>query len=210
MIWAMASGTPPGLRLHLEEILPEQRNVEAFEAFEVDHHFSGVGRRVIHLNALNVFRTGNHAEHVLITFYDVTQVREGQIKAERAATVMQTIVDTVRGPLVILDADLTIAAASRNFVRIFGEAEADVLGKRIEDLKQRQWDITPLQQLLARVVPDEAPFEDFLVEDDFPGLGHRVFKLNARKIHVPGNHVAQLCWPSKTSPGPSLLTATRI
>lgn len=179
----------PGLRVLLEQILPEQ---QAVEAFEVDHTFPHVGRRIIHLNARKVYRIGNHVEHVLMTFYDVTDVREGQLKAARVATVMQTIVDTVRDPLVILDSDLIITAASRNFIRIFGDAEADVLGKRIEDLKQGQWDITPLQQLLARVVPDEAPFEDFLVEDDFPGLGHRVFKLNARKIHVPGNHVTQL------------------
>jgi len=179
----------PGLRLLLEEILPEQPSVEAFE---VDHDFPGVGRRIVNLNARKVYRQGNDVEHVLMTFYDVTEIREEQLKTKRAGALLQTIVDTVRDPLVLLDSDLRITAASRNFIAVFGDAEGDILGRRIDELKQGQWDITALTTLLERVVPDEAPFEDFIVEDEFPGLGSRIFKLNARKIFVPGNHVSQL------------------
>lgn len=179
----------PGLRTLLEQVLPEQRQVEAFE---VDHDFPRVGRRIVNLNARKIHRLGNHVEHILMTFSDITEVRDAQLKARRAAAIMQTIVDTVRDPLVILDADLKITAASRNFVEMFGETEADVLGRSISSLKQGQWDITALTNLLEKVVPNEAPFEEFLVEDEFPGLGLRIFKLNARKIFIPGNHVTQL------------------
>ena len=98
----------------------------------------------------------------------------------------------MRDPLVILDDQLRITTASRNFVALFGEAEAALIGRRVDELKQGQWDVTALTNLLEKVVPDEAPFEGFLVEDEFPGLGSRVFKLNARKIHVSGNHATQL------------------
>lgn len=179
----------PALRRLLEQILPEQRGVESFE---VDHHFPRVGRKIVDLSARKVYRLGNHVEHVLLTFYDVTAIVEQRLRADRAATVMRTIVDTVRDPLVILDHQLRITTASRNFIAIFGDAEADVIGRRIDELKQGQWDIAALRALLERVVPDEAPFDDFLVEDEFPGLGKRVFKLNARKVHVPGNHQTQL------------------
>ncbi|SKA26653.1 sensor histidine kinase [Consotaella salsifontis] len=179
----------PELRRLLEEILPQRRVVDAFE---VDHVFPGVGRRIVHLNARKVFRQGNQVEHVLVTFYDVTAVREEQLRAARAAMVARTIVDTIRDPLVILDKDLKITMASRNFVRMFGDAEADVVGKEIFDLKQGQWNVAALRAQLERVVPDEAPVEEFLIEDEFPDIGHRAFKLNARKIHVDGNHVTQL------------------
>lgn len=179
----------PELRRLLEEILPELRTVDSYE---VDHLFPGVGRKVIHLNARKVFRVGNHTEHVLVTFYDVTQERDAQRLAARAAQVTKEIVDTIRDPLVILDEDLRITMASRNFFAIFGDAETEVLGKTIGDLMQGQWDVTALNTLLQNVVPNETPFNDFLVEDEFPVLGHRVFKLNARKIYVPGNHVTQL------------------
>lgn len=177
------------LRQLLEEILPEQR---AVEAFEVDHHFPRVGRRIVHLNARKVFREGNHVEHILMTFYDVTDARLEQIQAARSAAILQSIVDTVRDPLVILDQDLRITSASRNFVELFGDAEAAVIGKRIDQLKQGQWDVSTLTSLLERVVPDETPFDNFRVEDDFPRLGHKIFNLNARKIFVPGNHVSHL------------------
>lgn len=179
----------PGLRKLLEEILPEQRNVEAFE---VDHDFPRIGRRIVTLNARKIHRVGNHVEHILMTFYDVTEAREEKLKAARASALLQSIVDTVRDPLVILDDDLRIRSASRNFIEMFGDSAAAVVGKRIDELKQGQWDIAALTGLLEKVVPDEAPFEDFLVEDDFPGLGPKIFKLNARKIFVPGNHTSHL------------------
>lgn len=177
------------LRRLLDEILPKERSVEAFE---VDHDFPRVGRKIIDLSARKVYRLGKHVEHVLMTFYDVTTIVEEKLNAVRAATVTRTIVDTIRDPLVILDQQLRITTASRNFVTLFGDSEADVVGKRIDELKQGQWDIGALSSLLERVVPDDAPFDNFIVEDEFAGMGKRVFKLNARKIYVPGNHVTQL------------------
>src|SRR5580693_9450257 len=45
---------------------------------------------------------------------------------------------------------------------------------------------------MARVLPENKPIESFEIEDDFPGLGRRVFNLNARKISRPGNHVHRM------------------
>ena len=81
---------------------------------------------------------------------------------------------------------------SRNFVRLFGESEANVLGKRIDELKQGQWDVAALTALLHNVVTDESAFESYLIEDEFPDLGHRVFRLNARKIYGLDNHVTNI------------------
>lgn len=177
------------LRRLLEDIMPRQTTVEAYE---VDHVFPGVGRRVVQLNARKVLRPGNLVEFLLLTFYDVTDARLGHLASERAYLLAKSIVDTVRDPVVVLDADMRITMASRNFTRMFAVEEADVMGRRIEELGQRQWDVTALRTLLERVVPEDRPFDGFLVEDDFPGLGHRIFKLNARKVFVPGNHVTTL------------------
>jgi two-component sensor histidine kinase len=42
------------------------------------------------------------------------------------------------------------------------------------------------------VLPENKPIESFEIEDDFPGLGRRVFNLNARKISQPGNHAHRM------------------
>ncbi|MDP3255239.1 PAS domain-containing protein [Bosea sp. (in: a-proteobacteria)] len=139
-----------------------------------------------------VFSEGGELQFFFASQVDVTGSREERLRTERAVKIAQSIADTVRDPFVILDEQLRITTASRNFVRLFGDAEPNVLGRRIDELKQGQWDVAALTALLKNVVPDEAAFESFLIEDEFPDLGYRVFKLNARKIHVPDNHVINL------------------
>ncbi|HXP97522.1 MAG TPA: response regulator [Telmatospirillum sp.] len=104
----------------------------------------------------------------------------------------QCIVDTIRDPLVVLEQDMTIVTASKAFLTIFGIAEADAQGRRVSELGQRQWDVPALRDLMARVLPENKPIESFEIEDDFPGLGRRVFNLNARKIFRPGDHAHRI------------------
>jgi PAS domain S-box-containing protein len=104
----------------------------------------------------------------------------------------QCIVDTIRDPLVVLEHDMTIVTASKAFLTIFGITEAETHGRRVSELGQRQWDVPALRDLMERVLPDDKPIESFEIEDDFPGLGRRVFNLNARKISRPGNHVHRM------------------
>ncbi len=139
-----------------------------------------------------VFSKAGELQFFFASQVDVTASREEQLRADRAVKIAQSIADTVRDPFVILDENLCITTASRNFVRLFGDTEANVLNRRIDELKQGQWDVAALTALLRHVVPEETVFESFLIEDEFPDLGHRVFKLNARKIHMPDTHVTNL------------------
>jgi two-component sensor histidine kinase len=179
----------PALRQLLEEIIPRENIVDAYE---IEHDFAGVGSRTMLLNARKVFRPGNNVEFLLLAIDDVTELRKKEREAARHQYVAQTIVDSVRDPLVILDDEMRIAAASRNFLSTFAHGAENVMGRRLEDLMQGQWDVAALRAMLDRVVPDDHPFDDFLLEDDFPGLGRRIFKLNARKIRAPGNDLTQL------------------
>ncbi|MHA6688246.1 sensor histidine kinase [Mesorhizobium sp. A556] len=179
----------PALRVLLEEILPRETTVEAYE---VEHIFPDVGPKTMLLNARKVHRPGSSVDFFLLTIDDVTELRNEQRKATINLRLGQTIADTVRDPLVILDSEMRIVTASRNFVLMFGDSAEDIVGQRLEDLKQGQWDVAALHALLDHVVPDDRPFDDFLLEDEFPLLGHRIFKLYARKIQVRGNHSAQL------------------
>ena len=108
--------------------------------------------------------------------------------SKRAWQLTQSIVDTIRDPLVVLDADMTIVKSNRAFLTIFAISEAETRGRRVSDLGQHQWDVPALRELMERVLPENKPIESFEIEDNFPGLGRRVFNLNARKISQPGNH----------------------
>src|SRR4051794_21686437 len=75
---------------------------------------------------------------------------------------------------------------------MFGITEAETHGRRVSELGQHQWDVPALRRLMEKVLPENKPIESFEIEDDFPGLGRRVFSLNARKIWQPGNHTHRM------------------
>jgi PAS domain S-box-containing protein len=99
-----------------------------------------------------------------------------------ALTYAQGIVETVREPLVILDERLRVQSANRAFYRTFQVAPEDTEDCLLYDLGSGQWDIPRLHRLLDSVLAADAAFDDFEVEHAFPGIGHKVMLLNARKL----------------------------
>ncbi len=94
-----------------------------------------------------------------------------------------SIIDTVREPLVILDSDLRIISASRSFYQTFKAKPVETEKQYIYELGNRQWDIPELRELLEDILPKTASFNDFVVVHDFPNIGRRIMLLNAREIH---------------------------
>jgi PAS domain S-box-containing protein len=115
-----------------------------------------------------------------------------EAESKRNWQLTQSIVDTIRDPLVVLEHDMTIMTASKAFLTIFGITEAETHGRRVSELGQHQWDVPALRHLMEKVLPENKPIESFEIEDTFPGLGRRVFNLNARKISQPGNHAHRM------------------
>jgi PAS domain S-box-containing protein len=99
----------------------------------------------------------------------------------------QNIVDTVREPLLILDATLRVRSANRAFYQTFHVKPAETEGRLIYELGNGQWDIPDLRTLLEDIVPKSSVFDDFELEHTFPVIGRRVMLLNARKLQA-GHH----------------------
>ena len=99
----------------------------------------------------------------------------------------RAIVDTIRDPLLVLDRDLRIIAASRSFYTVFQTEPEETQGTMLYDLSNREWDIAALRLLLDRIVPASEVMEDFEVEQSFPRIGRRTMLLNARKVFDEGS-----------------------
>src|SRR5437764_2172722 len=99
----------------------------------------------------------------------------------------QNIVDTVREPLLILDATLRVRSANRAFYQTFHVSPGETEGRLIYELGNGQWDIPDLRTLLEDIVPKSSVFDDFELEHTFPAIGRRVMLLNARKLKA-GHH----------------------
>ena len=179
----------PALHTLLESVIPHRASVEGFE---VEHDFPTIGWRTMLVNARKIFRPGAHDGSILLAIEDVSEQRAAQAESKRTWRLTQSIVDTIRDPLVVLEDNMTIVTASRSFLLMFGITAAEARGRRLAELGQHQWDVPALRHLMEKVLPDNKPIESFEIEDDFPGLGRRVFNLNARKISQPGNHAHRM------------------
>ncbi len=144
------------------------------------------------VNARKILRGGDHDGYILLAIEDVSEERAARAESKRYWQLTQSIVDTIRDPLVVLENDMTIVTASQAFLTIFGITQAETKGRRVSELLQHQWDVPALRHLMEKVLPENKPIESFEIEDVFPGLGRRVFNLNARKISQPGNHAHRM------------------
>jgi len=103
-------------------------------------------------------------------------------KLEDARSLAQIVVETVREPLLVLDNKLTILVASNSFHKSFQIDPKDTPNHLLFALDNGAWDIPALHTLLERSLVDQTVVEGFLVEQDFPRIGTRVFLLHARKV----------------------------
>jgi two-component sensor histidine kinase len=106
-----------------------------------------------------------------------------------AFALAHAIVDTVREPLVVLDDELRVVAASRSFYLTFRVDRNETQGKHLFELGDGAWDIPKLRLLLGKIIPERGEMEDYEVDHDFPDIGRRTMLLNARKVFYElGSH----------------------
>jgi chemotaxis protein methyltransferase CheR len=115
-----------------------------------------------------------------------TGFREQFAAITDAWTLAQGIVDTVREPVLVLDKDLRVIAASRSFYSAFKVSPEDTNGRLLYALGDGQWDIPKLRVLLEKIIPEQGVMEGYEVEHEFPGLGSRTMCLNARQVFYEG------------------------
>jgi two-component sensor histidine kinase len=105
---------------------------------------------------------------------------------EDACALAQAIVDTVREPVLVFGKELRVIAASRSFYSVFKVSPQDTQGRLLQELGDGQWDIPRLRLLLEKIIPEHGVMEDYEVEHEFPGLGLRTMRLNARQVFYEG------------------------
>jgi two-component system CheB/CheR fusion protein len=124
----------------------------------------------------------NKIDGAVISFIDIDALKSALDQVRAGRDQARAIVETVREPLVILDADLRVVTANRSFYETFQMAAPETEGRLIFDLGPREWDIPRLRHLLEEILPQDTVLEDFEVEYDFASIGRRAILLNARRV----------------------------
>ena len=136
-----------------------------------------------YLARIQPYRTlDNVIDGVVLTLTDISQRIETEAAEHKARKLAEGIVDTVREPLVVLDGDMRVVAASRSFYRYFQATPGETVGRTLYELGNRLWEVPALRELLETVLPRDQSFDDFAVEHEFPVIGRCRMLLNARRM----------------------------
>jgi len=100
----------------------------------------------------------------------------------RSQEYAESIINTVREPLIVLDHNLRVVTVSRSFYEVFKVNPKETVGQLVYDLGNKQWNIPKLRELLETILPQKATFDNYEVEHDFATIGRRIMLLNARQI----------------------------
>jgi two-component system CheB/CheR fusion protein len=119
---------------------------------------------------------------VVVTFSDISDIKELQEHTAAAQEYAQNIVDTVREPLLVLDKKFNIISASRSFFQTFGTEVGQIAGENLFKVQNLQWDVNKLRALLEEILPEETTVESFDLTLTVTGMGPREMTLNARRI----------------------------
>ncbi|HAX36358.1 MAG TPA: two-component sensor histidine kinase [Spirochaetaceae bacterium] len=148
------------------------------------------------LNARQIKRVLGKERIILLAIEDITERREIEAgfektrkeleiikkSADEAIEFAESVINTIREPLISLDQDLRVVSVSRSFYEVFKVKPEETVGQLIYDLGNKQWDIPQLRDLLETVLPQKTTFDNYEVVHNFTTIGRRVMLLNARQI----------------------------
>jgi two-component system CheB/CheR fusion protein len=126
----------------------------------------------------------NRIDGVVVSFMDITLLKELEASLRDSRNYAENIIATIREPLLVLDEKLKVISANHSFFTTFKVSQEETEGEYLYALGNKQWDIPKLRQLIEDVLPKQTQFEGYVVDHDFPEIGHRTMRLNARKVHA--------------------------
>ena len=111
----------------LETLMPKETQVQASDG------------RWYNMRVLAYRTTDNVINGVVMTFADISALKQTEAQLQRTRVFAESIIATIREPLLVLDGDLRIVSASRSFYEMFSTAPAETEGRLLYDIGQRQW-----------------------------------------------------------------------
>jgi two-component system CheB/CheR fusion protein len=131
----------------------------------------------------------NVIEGAVLSFVEITRQKELQEQLQELTRVAQGareyaehMVDTIHEPLLVLNADIKVVAASRSFYEFFQVVPEETIGRLLYDLGNQQWNIPEMRRLLEEILPQETSLRGFEVTHEFQAIGRHTMLLNARQI----------------------------
>ncbi|HWB01238.1 MAG TPA: histidine kinase dimerization/phospho-acceptor domain-containing protein, partial [Pirellulales bacterium] len=94
----------------------------------------------------------------------------------------RSIVETVRHPMVVMDADSRIVSVNNAFYQAFRTTEAETLHRSLFEISNGIWDTPGLRTLLNEALRSDVPVEGCEMERDVGDTDWQLLVLNARRV----------------------------
>lgn len=94
----------------------------------------------------------------------------------------ESIVQTIREPLIIIDKDYNVKSANPAFYKYFGYAEKDTEGFSFFEIGNCQWDIPEFKDLIFKMLVQKKTIEDYRLQILCNGSDKKTLMVNARLI----------------------------
>lgn len=134
------------------------------------------------------YRTSkNIIDGLVLTYLDITLSKRASQVARDARLYAESIVDTVREPLLVLDTDLHVVSANRSFYRSFKLEPKIVERQPIDRIAAGRWNQPALRTVLEKLLADETTVEDVEIETDGSRSQRGKWIVNARRFEQSGD-----------------------
>lgn len=94
----------------------------------------------------------------------------------------QIILEAARQPFLVLDPQMRILSANPSFCKFFRVSLSEIVGKSLDQVCNCSWDHPKLKEALLGLPATNPSFDDIEIELEFPEIGRRTLKLNARVV----------------------------
>ena len=125
----------------------------------------------------------NYISGAVMTFTDITGLKNLEAKLQESSRLAETVVETVREPLLVLDFQLRVLAVSQSFAELFGLNVAVAKGRPLAELDSGTWQQPALRERIEAILQSPGTsFDDFRFEATFPTVGTRQLRMYGRSI----------------------------
>jgi two-component system CheB/CheR fusion protein len=136
----------------------------------------------------------NYINGAVLTFTDITALKQLEARLQETARFCESMMATVREPQLALDTHLNILSANQAFADLVREPVAGLLGRPLASLGG-VWQQPTLHQQLQQLLDASVPTPEFnglALEADLPGLGRQQVELNGCRLQHQGQSTGQL------------------
>ncbi len=136
--------------------------------------------------------TDDRIEGVVITFANITHQKRVTAAARGAEAYAQSIVDTVRDGLLVLDEHQVVVSASKSFYQMFQAGPDQTVGRPLPEIGGGQWDIPALGTMLDDIRSDDGEVHRFVLERELPESGLQSVAFVARRLVTDIEHPGRI------------------